>query len=155
MINKLKVKLGTVMAFALAVSCTETTQQGAHLTELIAIPDSVVIPVDQTRQMVANYAPRAGYVERDGEQLPNTRSIWMDLAVIEAFVAQLRANEASGIRFYLAAYYDDYAESYTSKHVPPTRHLGSNTLMVVPTPASIDEGVYPHFPTQLKLTTAH
>src|SRR3546814_17975411 len=114
MINKLKVKLGTVMAFALAVSCTETTQQGAHLTELIAIPDSVVIPVDQARQMVANYAPRAGYVERDGEQLPNTRSIWMDLEVIEAFVAQLRANEASGIRFYLAAYDDDYAESDTS-----------------------------------------
>ena len=137
-----------VMAFALAVSCTETTHPRVQLTKLTTIPDSVIIPIEQAQQMVANYAPRAGYVEREGQQLPNTRSIWMDLDVIEAFVAQLRANDASGIRFYLAAYDATYAENDMWQNVPPSRYWDYNTVLLVPTDTPTAEGLYPDYLTQ-------
>jgi len=110
-------------------------QQAAAQTE---------IPVDEAYRMVANYAPRAGFVARDDQQLPNTRTVWFSLQQLKAFIDQIENDGGDGVRFYFAAYDDVYPDSAEGPHVPPREYWGYNTLLMVPTRDSVAHGITYH-----------
>ncbi len=83
--------------------------------------------------MVANYAPRAGFVKRDGRELPNSRTVWFDLQRLRGMVDQIEADGGDGIRVYFAAYDDSYAAGRQEEDTPPREYWGYNTLLLVPT----------------------
>ncbi|MEC3879130.1 hypothetical protein [Parapedobacter sp. 10938] len=105
---------------------------------------SAKVPVDVAHRMVANYAPRAGFVERDGEQLPNTRTVWFSLAQLKAFINEIEGDGGDGIRFYFAAYDDSYPDGGVNAEVPPQAYWGYNTLLMVPTRDSTANGITYH-----------
>lgn len=84
---------------------------------LAQLPDSARLTVEEARRMVANYAPRAGTVERDGEQLANTRVAWVSMDYLCAMVRKLCEEGADGMHIYLAAYDSVYTDA--GQHAPP------------------------------------
>jgi len=102
------------------------------------------IPFKTAYRMVANYAPRAGFVQRGDQQLPNSRTVWFDLARLRQMVDQIEADGGDGIRIYFAAYDNAYTSNVTEDgQVPPREYWGYNTLLLVPTRDSIiNGGVY-------------
>ncbi len=107
-------------------------------------PGSAKVPVDVAHRMVANYAPRAGFVERDGEQLPNTRTVWFSLDQLRSFLGEIERDGGDGIRFYFAAYNDSYPDTVGNADIPPREYWGYNTLLMVPTRDSTANGVTYH-----------
>ncbi len=95
--------------------------------------DSALVPPAEAQRMIANYAPRAGVVIRGTDTLPNTRSVWFDIALLEALVHQVRDAGGSGIRFHLSAYSDAYPDGTGTDFTPPAKYWGHNTLLMVPT----------------------
>ncbi len=107
------------------------------------LPDSARLTVEEARRMVANYAPRAGYVERDGEQLANTRVAWVSMDYLCAMVRQLCQEGADGMHIYLAAYDSVYTDA--AQHAPPREWWGYNTLVFTSTRDSLgDDGRHYH-----------
>lgn len=122
----------------------QTTAQTNQQENTVLSSESATVPIDVAYRMVANYAPRAGFVERDGEQLPNTRTVWFSLEQLNAFINEIERDGGDGIRFYLAAYDDDYSETGDNTDVPPAEYWGYNTLLLVPTRDSTANGVTYH-----------
>ncbi len=108
------------------------------------IPDSAWVPVAEARQMVANYAPRAGYVDRNGQQLPNTRCVWIPLEYLEGMVGRLQQEGADGLRIYLATYDSTYHEAARTEHLPPEAWWGYNTVLFTSTRDSVANGQHFH-----------
>jgi len=104
------------------------------------IPDSAWVPVAEAKQMVANYAPRAGYVDRDGQQQPNTRCAWISLEYLEGMVGRLQDEGADGLRIYFAAYDSVYSTVAANKMAPPNEWWGYNTVLFVSTRDSVSGG---------------
>ncbi len=104
--------------------------------------DDPTVPYEKALQMVANYAPRAGYVVRDGDSLPNSRTAWFSLERMEALVAKLRSEDADGLRIYFAAYDSTYTAA--TNHVPPPEYWGYNTVLLVSTRDSVADGIHYH-----------
>lgn len=98
------------------------------------------VPLETAYRMVANYAPRAGFVKRDGQELPNSRTAWFDLQLLRQMVDQIEADGGDGIRFYFAAYDDSYADARKDDDTLPREYWGYNTLLLVPTRDSIAGG---------------
>lgn len=95
--------------------------------------DSALVPPAEAERMIANYAPRAGVVIRGTDTLPNTRSIWFGIALLEALVDEVRATGGSGIRFHLSAYSDAYPDGTGTDFTPPQEYWDYTTLLMVPT----------------------
>jgi len=145
--------LPTLWAGALAIAaaaCTEGPRGRGGYDEVPEawtpgpknIPDSAWVPVAEARRMVANYAPRAGYVERDGQQLPNTRVAWVPLDYLESMVDRLHDEGGDGIHIYLAAY--DSVYTAETQHVPPPEWWGYNTVLFTSTRDSVADGQHYH-----------
>ncbi len=110
----------------------------------IAVPTSNQVPVEEARHLVANYAPKAGVVVREGDTLPDTRAIWFGLEELEQMVAQVRHEGGDGVRFYLATYDADYPADSPAPDIPPADYWGYNTLLMVSTRDSVANGEHFH-----------
>lgn len=110
------------------------------VSSLSGIPDSAWVPVAEAKQMVANYAPRAGYVDRDGQQRPNTRCAWIPLEYLEGMVGRLQNEGADGLRIYFAAYDSVYSKAAPAAMEPPNEWWGYNTVLFVSTRDSVSNG---------------
>lgn len=107
---------------------------------VIRLSAQTYVSADAAYRMVANYGSRAGIVKRDGQQQPNTRTVWFDLQLLRDMIDQIDADGGDGIRFYFAAYDDSYADTPQAHHIPPREYWGYNTLLLVPTRDSIAGG---------------
>lgn len=134
----------TCTLFALMTYTVQSIAQTNQSQDAVLSSELANVPVDVAYRMVANYAPRAGFVDRDGEQLPNTRTVWFSVAQLKAFINEIEGEGGDGIRFYFAAYDDDYSENGEEMDVPPAEYWGYNTLLMVPTRDSTANGVTHH-----------
>ncbi|WP_343691133.1 hypothetical protein [Chitinophaga sp.] len=117
------------------------------------------ISVEFAKIYVQNYAKRAGKLpdttgdgsrDSSGKKPPkwvsNTRAVWFSVSKLKALVEQLEAEGGDGIRFYYAAYdsiYNRYDSSHT--HVPPCDYWNRNTLVMVTTRDSSNNGTTYHW----------
>ncbi|SEM32843.1 hypothetical protein SAMN05216436_103220 [bacterium A37T11] len=136
----------TILAIStmLYSACGEGKSATATTGQRTSIPDSVKVPYEVALQMVANYAPRAGYVDRGEQTLPDSRAVWFSIERLNALLAQLNAEKADGIRFYFSTYNDTYKPGEKGAHVPPPDYWGYNTLLMVSTKDSLVKGVSLH-----------
>lgn len=109
----------------------------------VGVPTANQVPVDEARRLVANYAPKAGVVVREGDTLPDTRAIWFGIEELERMVSQVRQEGGDGVRFYLATYDTLYTDGAVGD-VPPPEYWGYNTLLMVSTRDSIADGEHLH-----------
>lgn len=113
-----------------------------HAMDGYAIPDSSTVPYEEARRLVANYAKRAGHVIRDGDTLPNTRTVFFPIGQLVALTTKLEQAGADGLRIYFAAYDSTYTEG--RPHVPPREYWGYNTVLLVGTRDSTVNGEVMH-----------
>lgn len=124
-------------------ACNPATESVQTYDAANGIPDSVIVPPADVARMIANYAPRAGYVIRDGDTLPNTRSITFELELLEAFLAEVRNQGAERVTIHLAAYDAHYPD--TASFMPEPRYWGYNTVLLAPAGGSgapVDIGTF-------------
>ncbi|MFB2121126.1 hypothetical protein [Parapedobacter sp. 2B3] len=132
------------IGIGLLASCGQAVSKHNMHPSNLAVPDSVTVPYEEARRMVANYASHAGYVTRGQDSLPNSRAIWFSVELIKSLAAQVEAEGGDGIRFYFAAYDDDYSQVRDGSYVPPKRYWGYNTLLMVSTRDSVANGQHYH-----------
>ncbi len=126
------------------IACDQPKTEKNMTASSFAVPDSVIVPLDEAYRMVANYAPKAGFVERDGQLLPDSRAIWFPIEMLRLLVDQIEDEGGDGIRFYLSTYDSDYTDAPEGTYIPPERYWGYNTLLLVSTRDSMANGQHYH-----------
>ncbi|MFC3198236.1 hypothetical protein ACFOET_11495 [Parapedobacter deserti] len=127
----------------LLTACDKLVADTQALGIYTAVPDPFKVSVEDAYRMVANYAPRAGYVVHDGDSLPNTRAVWFSAERLKFILEQLEIDGGDGIRMYFAAYDDSY-DGGPGTGAPPPAFWGHNTLLLVPTRDSVAGGTTYH-----------
>lgn len=124
-------------------ACGQDGQQAPEVnSNNDAMQTSNTVPYEEAVKLVANYAPRAGYVVRDGEALPNSRSVWFPVEQLSTLVDKLEQEGGDGLRIYFAAYDSTYTQGQA--HVPPPEYWGYNTVLLVSTRDSVANGQHYH-----------
>lgn len=136
--NLRKLQPAMVTILFISAACSGNVGEDALTSVSPITPDSVIVPVETAKQLVANYAPHAGYVvNAQGDTSSNTRALWFSAEQLEALLDRIRTDGGDGIRFYLATYNDHYPDSGEA-YIPPRDQWGHHTLLMVPTREAAD-----------------